>query len=288
MDYIKEFKDELSKQDMSKNTINNYARTAQDFFSFMKTIIGEEILPKDITEIDIREYRSYLLNVKKQNPGTINNKLSGLIKYCNFLKGIKILGSNPARAVNKIKIQNHQVSPKTLHKNDLYKLRRTFHKENKLRDIAIFELLYNTGVRVSELCNIELDDIAISDQKGTLVIREGKGSKFRTVPLNLNARNAIKAYLEIRPTTANAKLLLGERGSLGREAVFRIIKKYADLAGLEEVSPHTLRHQFCKNLLDSGVDIVTVASLAGHSNINTTAIYTQPTEKEKAQALEKL
>lgn len=288
MGYLKEFKSELIKQDLSKNTINNYVRTVQGFFSFMKAIIGGGIFPKDITEIDIREYRTYLLNVKKQNPGTINNKLSGLTKYCNFLEGIKVLNSNPARSVNKIKIQNHQVSPKTLHKNDLYKLRRTFHKENNLRDIAIFELLYNTGVRVSELCNIELDDVAISDRKGTLVIRKGKGSKYRTIPLNINARNAVSSYLGIRPIATNAKLLLGERGSLGREAVFRIIKKYADLAGLDEVSPHTLRHQFCKNLLDGGVDIVTVASLAGHSNINTTAIYTQPTEEEKALALEKL
>ncbi len=288
MKYIEDFKNELIKQEKSSNTINNYVRAILDYSIFIKSTTGEDIDPKDMIELDIREYKSYLLNVAKQDPKTINNKLSGLTKFCDFLMAIGILNSNPVKVVNKIKIQNSQTAPKTLSKNDLYKLRREFHKSSNPRDIAIFELLYNTGIRVSELCNTELDDIEISDRKGTLIIREGKGSKYRSIPLNTNVRNAVSDYLKVRPLTTNKRLLQGQRGSLKREAVFRLIQKYAQLAKVEEVSPHTLRHQFCKELLNSGTDIVTVANLAGHSNVNTTAIYTQPTEEEKASALERL
>lgn len=288
MHYTKEFKGELTKQGMSVNTIDSYLRTIRAFYCFMREAVGEDVASEDITEIDIREYRSYLLNVIKQSPVTINNKLSALVKYCEFLKGIGVLDLNPASKISKIKVQNAQVAPKTLHKNDLYKLRRMFHRENNARDILVFELLYNAGLRASELCDIEIDDIEMTDRKGLLVIRQGKGSKYRTIPLNANARHAVSSYLRARPKTASTKVLLGERGNLKREAVYRIVKKYADLAGIEKVSPHTLRHQFCKSLLDKGVDIVTVANLAGHRDINTTAIYTQPTEEEKALALEKL
>jgi len=286
--YTEQFRDELIKQDMSENTINSYLGTVRDFSCFMKKAIGEDIVPDDITEIDIKEYRSCLLNEKKQSPATINNKLSALVRYCGFLKNAGILGSNSASGISKIKVQDRQVSPATLPRNDLYRLRRVFHKEGNLRDILIFEFLYNTGIRVSEFCSIELDDIEVSERKGTLVIRKGKGTKYRAVPLNSDARSALSAYLDTMSLLSGEKLLQGQRGPLGRGAVYRVIKKYADLAGLSDVSPHTLRHQFCRNLLDSGVDIVTVANLAGHSDINTTVIYTQPTEEEKAQALEKL
>ncbi len=288
MSYTREFKAELIRQNLSENTVKNYVRAVQDFYLFLTEAVGEEIPPGKITEIDLREYKSYLLNQKKQSPSTINSKLAGLIKYGDFLMAQGVLNSNPAKAVDRVKVQNGQMAPRTLAQNDLYRLRRTFHKGENPRDILIFELSYNTGVRVSELCNIELDDIEMSERKGTVVIREGRGLKYRTIPLNSHARNAITAYIEVRPLTVNKKLLQGQRGPLRREAVFKIVRKYADLAGIKDVSPHTLRHQFCKDLLDSGVDIVTVANLAGHRDINTTAIYTQPSEEEKAQALEKL
>lgn len=288
MNYVEHFREELVRQEKSTNTISNYLRAISDYSSFIEGRTGEKFIPKDMIELDIKEYKSYLLTVAKQNPTTINNKLSGLAKFCEFLVAVGALSSNPAMAIKKVKIQNTNTSPKTLDKNNLYKLRREFHKGGNKRDIAIFELLYNTGVRVSELCNIELDDIELGERKGTLTIRAGKGDKFRSIPLNSAVRQAVNNYLDVRPLSNNNKLLLGQRGNIKREAVFRVLKQYADRAGIPEVSPHVLRHQFCKELLNNGANIVTVASLAGHSNINTTAIYTQPTEEEKALALEML
>lgn len=288
MDYIQQFKDELIRQDKSPNTVNNYIRSIEDYASFIKGSTGEEFNPKDMIEIDIKEYKSYLLNQLKQKPTAINNKLSGLAKFADFLVAINALTSNPVKAVNRVKMQNANTSPKTLSKNELFRLKREFYKSDNKRDIAIFEILFNTGCRVSELCSIELDDIEMSERKGSLTIRAGKGEKYRTIPLNSTARKAITDYLEVRPLAVSNKLLQGQRGDMGRESIFRVIKKYADMAKVEGVSPHTLRHCFCKELLSKGVDIVTVANLAGHSNINTTAIYTQPTEEDRISALEKL
>lgn len=288
MDYVDQFREELTRQEKSKNTISNYIRSISDFAKYIEDRTGSKFDPKEIIELDIREYKSYLLNIAKQNPTSINNKLSGLSKFCDYLSAIGVLPSNPMGQIKKIKIQAKDTSPKALSKNDFYKLRREFHKSGSLRDIAIIESLYNTGCRVSELCNIEIDDFEISERKGTLTIRSGKGSKYRTIPLNAAVRKAISDYLGVRPLTDDKRLFLGQRGALGREAIFRILNKYSKRAGVGQVNPHMLRHTFCRELLTSGVDIVTVANLAGHANINTTAIYTQPTENEKISALDKL
>ncbi len=288
MDYVDQFKEELTRQEKSDNTISNYIRAIADFAKYIEGRTGKQFDVKDIIELDVREYKSYLLKVAKQSPKTINNKLSGLTKFCDFLVAKGVLSNNPAKAVKKVKIQAKDTAPKSLSKNDFYKLRREFHKSGNLRDISIIETLYNTGCRVSELCSIELDDIQISERKGTLTIRSGKGAKYRVVPLNATVRKAIKEYLEVRPLTNDTRLFQGQRGSLRREAVFRILNKYATMASIVDANPHMIRHTFCKQLLTSGVDIVAVADLAGHSNINTTAIYTRPTEEEKVSALEKL
>lgn len=104
----------------------------------------------------------------------------------------------------------------------------------------------------------------------------------------ISFEKAISDYLGVRPLTNDNRLFQGQRGALRREAVFRILNRYATRAGVEEVSPHMLRHTFCRELLTSGVDITTVATLAGHANINTTVVYTQPTEDDKISALNKL
>jgi len=288
VEHVDQFREELIRQEKSTNTISNYIRTIADFAKYIEGRTGKQFDPKEMIELDIREYKSYLLSNAKQNPASINNKLSGLSKFCDYLSAIGVLSSNPAKAVKKVKIQAKDTAPKSLSKNDFYKLRREFHRSVNLRDIAIIETLYNTGCRVSELCNIELDDIQISERKGTLTIRSGKGSKYRTIPLNAPIRKAISDYLGVRPLTNDKRLFLGQRGALRREAVFRILNRYATKANVGEVSPHMLRHTFCRELLTSGVDITTVATLAGHANINTTMVYTQPTEDEKISALGKL
>ncbi|SCG83983.1 phage integrase family protein [Proteiniborus sp. DW1] len=284
---IEEFKNKLIRQsNYSDNTIEAYIRTVKDFEKFIASATGSEFNPGEIIELDVKEYKSYLLNIKKQAPNTINQKLSGISSYFNFCMAKSIVKNNPAAAIKKVAVQNKKTAPEVLEQNEFYRLKREVYKGNNKMHILIFELLYNTGVRVSELCNIELDDMRISERKGLLKIRSGKGEKYREIPLNSDARKAIIEYLEIRPYTDSKRLIIGERGPMGRTGIFKIIKKYSKSSGVE-AHPHTLRHQFCHDLLVHE-SISTVAEFAGHSDINTTYRYTIATKKEKYAAIEHL
>lgn len=286
--YLEEFKEELYRTDKSENTIKSYASHILDYIKFIESRI-EEYNPEEILELDIREYRGFLLNVEKQKPSTINCKLVALYQYCKFLHNNKILKDNPAQNISLIKIQATNIAPSTLPQNELYRLRREFYRRGNKRDIVIYELFYNTGVRASELCNVQISDITISDRKGLLVVREGKGNKYRELPLNKDVRKAIEEYLKVRGKHNNDYLIQGQRGPLGRTGVFRIIQKYGEWAAVSlSMGPHKLRHQFCKDLSDIEKNIRIVAELAGHTNINTTMKYTQPTAQDVQETVEKL
>ncbi len=120
-------------------------------------------------------------------------------------------------------------------------------------------------------------------------MRSGKGDKDRTVPLNHDVRQALSAYLAVRPTANTDFLLIGQRGQpLQSDAVQLIVRKYARRAGLSEVTPHILRHSFAKQVLDAGADLATVSRLLGHERLETTAIYTQPTALDLEAAVRRL
>jgi site-specific recombinase XerD len=162
-------------------------------------------------------------------------------------------------------------------------------RDGKKRDIAILMLLRHTGLRVGELCALRLADIDISERKGTVTVRSGKGNKYRVVPLNADVRRALGQYVAVRPRVPDDHFFLSQKGGgVQSQAVQRIVEKHARQAGLEDVTPHTLRHSFAKNLLDEGVDLVTVSALLGHERLETTAIYTQPSPRDMERAVQKL
>ena len=137
------------------------------------------------------------------------------------------------------------------------------------RNLAILRTLQHTGLRVGELCDLRLSDVLISERKGSVTVRSGKGGKHRVVPLNVDARKAISDYQEVRPKVADDHLFIGQRGEpLRPQGVELIVAKYARLAGLENVTPHVLRHSFAKQVLDAGTDLVAVARLLGLSLIH--------------------
>ncbi|MDQ5851425.1 MAG: tyrosine-type recombinase/integrase [Chloroflexota bacterium] len=181
------------------------------------------------------------------------------------------------------------LTPKSLPKRDLDRLLRAAEQDGNKRNLAILLTLRHTGLRVGELCNLRLSDIAISERKGSLVVRSGKGDKDRTVPLNNDVRQALSAYVAVRPAASTDFLFIGQRGQpLQSDAVQLIVRKYARRAGLSEVTPHILRHSFAKQVLDAGADLATVSRLLGHERLETTAIYTQPTALDLEAAVRRL
>ena len=131
-------------------------------------------------------------------------------------------------------------------------------------------------------------DLTISERAGELTVRSGKGGKYRQVPLNAEVRRALKEYFDVQPKMAGDRVFLGQRGPLNENAVRRVVAKYARRVGLEDVTPHTLRHSFGRHALDAGVDLVTVATLLGHEDLKTTAIYTRPSQEDLVAAVDRL
>ena len=180
-------------------------------------------------------------------------------------------------------------APKSLPKREVDRLVRQAERAGGKRDPAVLEVLRHTGVRVGELCALRLGDVVIGERKGTLTVRSGKGGKYRRVPLNADARRALTAYLAVRPAAADDRLFRGTGGRpLGPQGVADLVAKHARRAGLEDVTPHTLRHTFARRLLDEGASLVDVAALLGHEKLETTAVYTQPHPRDLERAVERL
>jgi len=280
---LEKFKTELINEGLSKSTIRQYLNDLGLFKEWFEAITRDDFLPQNITTYDVSGYKEHLL-AKGCKPATVNRYLASLTKFCEWAVEKELISSNPVRKIKGIK--EVKTAPKALTKNDLRRFLREVHKGGKLRDIAIFELMANTGLRVGELVTLTLDDLEINQRSGTIVVRKGKGEKYRVVPLNLNVRNVISKYLSEHPQ--NTYLFRSQKGGpLTTYAVWNLVKKYARLAGLE-MSPHTLRHTFATLLLRSGEDIVKVATLLGHERLDTTARYTRPSLEDMTEAVERL
>lgn len=285
MNYVENFKKNLLNIGKSQNTINTYSQNIELFISWLQSVTNEHFDGK-ITELDVREYTRFLSDIKKQSLSTIKAKLTAIQVFANYLS---TCGFMPT-----IKIQQKKgvTEPKVeiLEKNELYKyLRYVINSGNKLH-IAIIQLLLNTGIRESELCALEFSDVNISERKGILIIRSGKGNKYREIPLNKDVRNALEEYLECRPNHDSPYLFIGQRGALTRNAVYKIVAKIGEKSINKKVFPHMLRHQcFTAMAKNPSVDLKTISALAGHGSIELTAkYYINSSMNEKIDAVENL
>lgn len=287
-DHFSSFEEELCREGKSPRTISSYLSDLRHFATWFAQSNGEPFSPQAITILDVRAYKSHLQTVAKFKPATINRRLAALTRYCRFARSLGLIDEDPTHAVQGVR-QQETVRPKALSALELRKLLREVHKSGNKRDIAIVEVLANTGLRVGELVSLAMEDIDLSERKGQVTVRSGKGTKYRQVPLNADARRSLHDYLEIRPEGVTDSFFVGQRGSrLSASAIWRVVKKYGQQAGLE-ISPHILRHTFGTRLLrDENVDLVTVASMMGHESLDTTVVYTKPSEEDMAEATERL
>ncbi|WP_461479700.1 tyrosine-type recombinase/integrase [Paenibacillus sp. PvR148] len=233
---------------------------------------------------------------KKLKATSINRKMKSVVLFQRFLfkRGIckEEIGLKRVLLKNTIDL-DHEV--KVVEKQELYRFKRTIEAENNKRDIAIYYLLFGTGIRCSEMVGIEVDDLVLTDRNGKnnyshVLIRSGKGNKSRKVNLNAAAVTAIKEYLEVRAHDQSNRLLIGQRGPLSRMAINKIMDKYSKKAQLEvRVNPHAARHTFCSQLIKSGVDPKTVALLSGHSSIDIVyRFYVSSNAEDKQRAVDGL
>ena len=288
--YLDEFAAYLLSIDRSDSTIKTYIEHIQAFIKWFEETNGINFDPSLVTEIDIRDMRSYLQGTRRLKESTINLRLASLKSYFEFLEAEKYIKTNPARTIKKIKIQSPTV-PKSLNEQTYRALRRHIYRVGNKAHIAMYEIFTKCGVRNIELINIRIADIDITERKGNLKVI-GKQNKVRHIPLHKDVRNAIKNWMEIRKNikTEYDNLFISERKTpYSRSGVWKIFKKYCQQIGITDVTVHSFRHYFCRTLLKNGVDISIVAQLAGHSSGFVTAqVYTIPREEELQAAIDKL
>jgi len=260
------------EKNASEHTIKNYAIDLDAFSLFL----GE----KDVSEVDHLVLRRFLAEMrsKSYSKRTIARKLASLRSFFKFLFREGYIKSNPVTAISSPKLDKKL--PKFLDVDKVTKviLKPDTNTEQGLRDRAILETLYSTGVRVSEL--VGLDSADIDFISGVIKVL-GKGSKERMIPIGEEALNAIRRYNGKKDKEEKARdaVFLNNRGGrLTDRSIRRILDKYIKSCAIEEkMSPHSLRHSFATHLLDRGADLRSVQELLGHMNLSTTQIYTHVT-----------
>jgi integrase/recombinase XerD len=280
------FLEELIRQGMAAKTVTTYQSDLTSFACWFTDSTGEAFAARAVTPTDILDYKAHLRTVQRRQAATVNRRLAALRKFFLWAQATGAVTDLPTATVKGV--PSAPRSPKSLQKREVDRLLREAEKAGNKRNHAILLLLRHTGLRVGELCNLRLADIRTSERKGSVLVR-GKGDKDRTVPLNHDVRAAVDAYLAVRPATSDDHLFLGQRGEpLQTDGVELIVRKLAKRAGLQDVTPHILRHTFAKHVLDAGEDLATVSRLLGHERLETTAIYTEPTARDLEEAVARL
>lgn len=256
----------------------------RSFARWFSEALGEDFSPSAVTPVDVREYFAAM---RDRKPATLARKLRALNSFIRWAESVGLAKSNPVSGIKAPRGQRRP--PKVLSEQELYRLKRAVYRAGKPRDIAMFELLSNAGLRVGELCGLRVGDVRLSQRKGKVLVRRGKGNKYREVPLNLEARRALANYLETRPgVTEGEPLFVGQRGPMTPSGIWRVVQGYARAAGVT-VSLHVLRHTFATRLLrNAGADLVTVKELLGHEKLETTAICTKTREEDMLATVERL
>lgn len=278
-DYIELFKMYLYEQQRSQNTIDCYSRDFRQLRGAASNY-GDVGL-QDLAQINLTHF-SKVLKASGQSYLTINRKIASINTFCQFMFEKGHISEQLFIRPLKIRVQNQF---KDLDDKEFWKIRIAIHKSGNKMHICIFELLYNTGVRVSELANIKVDDIEMSQRKGKLTVI-GKGEVVREIPLNKEARKAISDYLCVRRNTSEF-LLVGQRGELKRGAIDKILKKYGYTLKIE-ISAHLMRHTMGYQLAKINVPPYLAQKILGHANLATTGVYCNIYEAEIIKALDKI
>lgn len=280
-----EYEGWLSRQPLSANTKRSYRTRVLQYLEYLAATPAEYGNPlEDLHARDyaVRDYKSYLKAVRKAKPSSVNLSLAAIDNFYLYLG----MGRPEIR-----REELAQSAPRSLSSEEQKRFLRAVERSPETRDRAIVLLLFYTGLRIGELCGLDVEDVALSARKGRVVVRSGKGDSYREVVLNSEAREALSGWLVERErllAEEKSALFLSRRGGrLSTRAVDLIVRKLGKEANLDRpLSAHALRHTCVTNLVRAGADLVLVAEIAGHKRLETTRRYSLPSAADREAAME--
>ncbi len=278
---IESFLDFLrAEKGYSGNTIAAYRNDLTQFAEHMAEEADQPLL--DWSEVGKSAILDYILDMKDREyaSSTVARKVAAIKSFFHFLTSEDLVGDDPTANLDSPKVKKRLPTALSYEEvNRLLAAPGQGDSSKVLRDRALLELLYATGMRVTEIVSLDLEDVNLAS--ATVRVTRGKGGKERIIPMHNRAVIALDAYLgkarlQLLKDTSERALFLNHRGErLTRQGLWLIIKYYVQEAGIQgEVTPHTLRHSFATHLLNGKADLRHVQELLGHANISTTQIYT--------------
>lgn len=281
---IDEYMADLLRKNRSPRTMEAYARDLEHFGGYLTHGSIERTgdagtkqrfpLLKTASASDIRRYVLHLMTVRQYRVVVVRRNLSALRTFYTYLRREGIRSDQPALDVDLPKPE--QRKPKVLRLPEMATLvstrvERPTDPTLVVRDRAILEVLYGSGMRRAELAGLNLDDVDLASRTAIVT---GKGNKTRMVPLTEAAATAMRSYLTVRRGSADRAFFLGRSGNrLGLRQVWQIVKDYAQHSGVARATTHAMRHSFATHFIEGGGDVSTLQKLLGHANISTTQVY---------------
>jgi site-specific recombinase XerD len=292
-----DFQKHLEGLDFAKLTIRGYLADLRHFSRWFEQTNGEELAVELITPTDVKDYKQFLLTVERRKASTVNRRLAALSALAKWARQTGQIQSDPTENIKSVAVAAR--GPNWLDKRQQHALIRAIEQDlqvakvnfpkrwvTRRRDASLVLFLLHTGLRLGETIQLRIDDIQLSERKGSVLVRQGKGNKERVVPLNTEARKALQEWIAVRPEGEYLWVTVERQPDcLSGRTVQRILRRYAKDAKIDELTPHVLRHSFAKNLVNSEVGLEKVAALLGHSSLNTTRVYITPSERDLAGTL---
>lgn len=272
------FQQYLIDDGKSANTIKGYIQSISGFLKWFEESKG--VAFSKLHRENVIEYISFLKTIKHSKPKTINTKLNALAKLNEFLVETKVQSDMVLTKKDYVKVQQQYASLARVELKDVEKFRQVVLDSGNKRNYAIVTLLSYAGLRISEALGLKMDDFNLTSKE--LIVLDGKGDKTRTVFINDKVKTALQSWLKERQIKGieNDYLFVSNRYKpVDRTTINKLFNEFSKVIG-KEITPHDLRHFFCSHAISKGMSVHEVANQAGHSNINTTLLYTNPTKSD--------
>ena len=293
-DMVFAYKNHLVVSGYAQNTIRDYVATAKLFLDFLEVDI------KKLDGLHFTHFKSELLDKQKLMSSSVNKKLIALKGFSEWLYKQKYINKQIGNFAKPVKKQKSAVAPKALtdkEVNLLLQFAGTSKRNIKDRNYALVQLMLGTGLRVGEVAALDYGHLEINERSGSLYVYKGKGSKERRVFLSAKCRSALSQYFDYRnkseqwnPGSPDPVFVSERKERISIRAIQHTIKSLADQAKITrmQVTPHSLRHTFATKYYNESRDIVGLSNLIGHNSLDTTAIYSLPSEEQMMMVLDKL